>query len=202
MEARISNEFEQGFTWVVEEQMARASHALVADGQVWLVDPVAWEPALERAAALGRPAGVVQLLDRHSRDSAAVARRFGVPLTRLPEALVGAPFQPHRLIDRRWWREVVLWWPEQKLLVVPEAVGTAKYFGLGRPLGVHPMLRLTPPYSLRAYEPDHLLVGHGPSLHTAAAASLEVALHHARSDLLRGVTMLPQLLKRRAGGNS
>ncbi|MBB4664196.1 hypothetical protein [Conexibacter arvalis] len=196
MEARISNEFAQGFTWVVEERMERASHALVDQGRVWLIDPVAWEPALERAAALGEPAGVIQLLDRHNRDSAALARRLGVPLTRLPEALVGAPFQPHRLIDRPWWREVVLWWPGQKLLVVPEAVGTAGSFALGRPLGVHPMLRLTPPYSLRAYDPDSILVGHGPSLHRAASAALEVALHHARSDIVRGVAMLPQLLKR------
>lgn len=197
MEARISNEFDQGFTWVVEEQMERASHALVHDGRVWLIDPVAWEPALERAAGLGEAAGVIQLLDRHDRDGVAVARRLGVPLTRLPEALVGSPFQPQRLIDRRWWREVVLWWPEAKLLVVPEAVGTAGYFTLGRPLGVHPMLRLTPPYSLRSYEPDHILVGHGPSLHTAASASLEIALHHARSDIVRGLTMLPGMLKRR-----
>jgi len=195
MEARISNEFEQGFTWVVAEQMERASHALVDRGRVWLIDPVAWEPALERAAALGEPAGVLQLLDRHARDGAAVARRFGVPLTRLPEALVGAPFRPQRLVDRRWWREVVLWWPEAETLVVPEAVGTARYFALGRPLGVHPMLRLTPPYSLRAYRPRRILVGHGPSLHEGAAPALEEALHHARSDIVRGVTMLPKLLR-------
>lgn len=196
MEARISNEFAQGFTWVVEEQMERASHALVDDGRVWLIDPVAWEPALERAAALGEPAGVIQLLDRHNRDGEAIARRLGVPLERLPRALPGTPFRCERLIDRRWWREVVLWWPEQSVLVVPESVGTASYFALGRPLGVHPMLRLTPPYSLRAYEPEHLLVGHGPSLHRAAAAALEVALHHARSDIVRGLTMLPGMLKR------
>lgn len=196
MEARISNEFAQGFTWLVHEQMARASHALVDDGRVWLIDPVAWEPALEKAAALGEPAGVIQLLDRHDRDGEAVARRFGVPLTRLPEALVGAPFQPQRLVDRRWWREVVLWWPEAQVLVVPEAVGTAGFFALGRPLGVHPMLRLTPPYSLRAYRPQRILVGHGPSLHEGAATALEEALHHARGDIVRGVTMLPKLLKR------
>lgn len=197
MEARISNEFDAGFTWVVDEQMERASHALADDGRCWLVDPVAWEPALERAAALGEPAGVLQLLDRHGRDSAALARRLGVPLLRLPDVLGGTPFEVTRLIDRRWWRETVLWWPQQELLIVPEAVGTAGYFALGRPLGVHPMLRLTPPYSLRGFRPRHVLVGHGPSLHVDAAAALDDALEHARSDIPRGITRLPSILKRR-----
>jgi hypothetical protein len=196
MQARISNEFDAGFTWVVDEQMERASHALADDGRYWLVDPVAWEPALERAAGLGEPAGVLQLLDRHGRDSAALALRLGVPLLKLPQALPGTPFEPTVLIDRRWWREVVLWWPQQQLLIVPEAVGTSGLFALGRPLGVHPMLRLTPPYSLRCYTPAHILVGHGPGLHDHAAEALEQALQHARSDIPRGIAMLPRVLKR------
>jgi hypothetical protein len=197
MEARISNEFDTGFTWVVREQMERASHALVHDGRCWLVDPVAWEPALERAAALGEPAGVLQLLDRHGRDSAALAQRLGVPLLRLPQALPGTPFEPSRLVDRPWWRETVLWWPQQELLIVPEAVGTSRYFALGRPLGVHPLLRLTPPYSLRCHRAQHILVGHGPSLHADAADALEQALQHARSDIPRALAKLPGRLKRR-----
>lgn len=196
MEARISNEFDAGFTWVVDEQMERASHALAIDGRVWLVDPVAWEPALERAAALGEPAGVVQLLDRHRRDCAAIAHRLGVQLHVGPDALPGTPLEPQRLIDRPWWHETVLWWPEQELLVVPEAVGTAGYFALGRPLGVHPMLRLTPPFSLRQYAPRSILVGHGPSLHEDATAALNGALQHARSDVPRGIAKLPGLFKR------
>jgi hypothetical protein len=196
MEARISNEFDAGFTWVVQEQMARASHALVHDGRYWLVDPVAWEPALEHAATLGEPAGVLQLLDRHGRDSAALAHRLGVPLLPLPRTLPGTPFELAVLIDRPWWREIVLWWPQQELLVVPEAVGTSRYFALGRPLGVHPMLRLTPPYSLRCYSPRHVLAGHGPSLHDDAGDALEQALQHARSDIPRGIAKLPTLLKR------
>lgn len=197
MEARITGEFDAGFTWVVDELMERASHALVHDGRVWVVDPVAWEPALEKIAQLGEPAGVLQLLDRHGRHGETVARRFGVPLLRLPHALPDTPFEVSRLVDRPWWREAVLWWPQRKVLVVPEAVGTGEYFALGRPLGVHPMLRLTPPYSLRAYEPEHLLAGHGPSLHDDAAPALEQALQHARSDIPRGIARLPKLLRRR-----
>jgi hypothetical protein len=197
MHARITGEFDGGFTWVVEEWMQRASHALVDDGRVWIVDPVAWEPALERARALGEPAAVLQLLDRHRRDGEAVARRFGVPLVTLPQILPETPFEPARLLDRRWWREVVLWWPARQTLVVPEAVGTADYFAIGEgPVGVHPMLRLTPPQRLRAYDPQHLLVGHGPSLHVDAAPALAQALRHARSDIPRGLAKLPRLLRR------
>lgn len=196
MEAEITGAFDGGFTWVARELMARASHALVHEGRVWLVDPIAWEPALARARALGEPAGVLQLLDRHERHGALVARTLGVPLLRLPEVLPDAPFEPIRLVDRPWWREVVLWWPQRRVLVVPEAIGTADYFALGRAAGVHPLLRLTPPYSLRAHAPDHLLVGHGPPVHVDAAAALEQALQHARSDLPRGIAMLPSLLRR------
>jgi hypothetical protein len=196
MKATITNEFSDGFTWVAEDWMERAAHALAIDGRVWLIDPIAWEPALERAAALGEPAGVVQLLDRHPRDCEAVARRLGVPLHVLPDALPDTPLRLHRLVNRPWWREVVAWWPERELLIVPEAVGTATYFALGRPLGVHPFLRLTPPFSLRQYVPRHVLVGHGPSVHEHAAAALEDALQHARSDIPRGLARLPQLLRR------
>jgi hypothetical protein len=197
MEGRITGEFDAGFTWVLDEFMRRASHALVHEGRVWIVDPVAWEPALERARELGEPAGVLQLLDRHERDGAAVARRFGVPLVRLPHELPGTPFEPSRLVDRPWWHEVVLWWPAPRVLIVPEAVGTADYFALGRPVGVHPFLRLTPPYSLRQYAPEHLLVGHGASLHEDAATALEQAVEHARGDIPRALAALPKQLRRR-----
>ena len=51
--------------------MARASHALATEGAVWVVDPVDWPEAIDRALTLGRPAAVLQLLDRHNRDCAA-----------------------------------------------------------------------------------------------------------------------------------
>ena len=46
-----------------------APRALVAEGGVWVIDPVAWSDAEERARALGEPRGVLQLLDRHDRDT-------------------------------------------------------------------------------------------------------------------------------------
>ena len=69
-----------GFGWLVEETMTRTSHALAADGRVWLVDALDWPEAIDRALGLGEPAGVIQLLDRHNRDCAVLAERLGIPL--------------------------------------------------------------------------------------------------------------------------
>ena len=59
---------EHGFSWIVDDPMTRTSHALAANGHVWIIDPVEHQPALERAMALGAPVAVLQLLDRHNRD--------------------------------------------------------------------------------------------------------------------------------------
>jgi hypothetical protein len=80
MEMRFCDDLgPDGFGWMVEEAGTRTSHALAADGRVWLLDALDWPEAVDRALALGEPAGVVQLIDRHDRDCAALAARFGVP---------------------------------------------------------------------------------------------------------------------------
>src|SRR5919107_2483820 len=90
---RVYDEYAFGFSWVLEETMQRTSHALVIDGKVWLVDPVAFDDALDRAAGLGEIAGVLQLLERHNRDCAALAERFGVPLHTVPDEVPGTSFK-------------------------------------------------------------------------------------------------------------
>ena len=84
-----------GFGWIVDEAMTRTSHALAADGKVWLVDALDWPEAIDRALALGEPAGVIQLLDRHDRDCAALASRLGVPHVVAPDELAGKPVHVH-----------------------------------------------------------------------------------------------------------
>jgi hypothetical protein len=175
-----------GITWVVDEAMQRACHALADGGRVWLFDPVDDEAAIERAMALGEPAAVVQLLDRHGRDSEALAERLGVPLLVVPDEIEGAPFELVRLTHNRFWREVALWWEEQSALVVPEAVGTAPVWALGPgAVGVHPLLRLTGPprKQLRDFKPERLLVGHGPAVSENAADELAEALGRGRRDI-------------------
>ena len=157
--------------------MTRTSHALATSEGVWLVDPVDWPEAIDRATSLGTPLGVIQLLDRHNRDSAAIAERLGVPHLVVPESLPGTPFEVIEIKRAKRWREVALWWPEQRTLVVAEAIATNRFFPIGDDrVGVHPVLRLTPPRRLRTYEPEHLLVGHGEGVHGPDAT---VALHQA-----------------------
>ena len=123
---RFCDESELGFGWIAEqpELLQRASHALCSDGRVWLVDPVDGPGLEERVRALGEPAGVVQLVDRHDRDCAALAARLGVPHHRLPFAgLPGSPFEVRTVLSVPGWREAVLWWEAGRVLVCMEALG-------------------------------------------------------------------------------
>jgi hypothetical protein len=194
---KIVDEIVDAFGWIEEERMQRTSHALAADGRVWLFDVVD-DPELDaRVRELGEPAGVVQLLDRHARDCATVARRLGVPHHVVPRRLPGTPFELRPVVRLRWWREVALWWPERRILLVADALGTTPVFRAGEePAGVHLLLRLWPPRSLRGLEPDHLLVGHGEGVHHHPAA-LGSALRTARRRLPRVVLELPRELRGR-----
>jgi hypothetical protein len=188
-----------GLSWVMDEAMTRTSHALADEGRVWLVDPVDVDEAIDRAQQLGEIAGVIQLLDRHDRACAALAERFGVPHHNLPSGTVpGSPLKAFRVVATPFWKEVALWWPDRRALVVSEAIGTNKMFAVGgKAAGVHFMLRALPPRSqLDGYEPDHLLVGHGAGIHgPAAAPALHEALSRSRVDLPRALVSLPFALR-------
>jgi len=160
----------------------------VDDGRVWLIDPVDDPELGARTDASGRVVGVIQLLDRHERDGAELAARCDVPLYRTPrEGVPGSPFQVLRTVNLPKWREAALWWPEQKTLVVADALGTASYFlGPDDLLAVHPLLRLFPPRALGKVVPDHILCGHGAGVHGAEASTeLRHALRSARSGIPR-----------------
>jgi len=183
---------EAGLTWVMDEGMQRASHALVDGDDVWLIDPVDEGEAIERAMGLGRPRAVIQLLDRHNRDCETLAERLGIPWERVPGNLRETPFEVVEVIKNKRWKEVALRWRERDALVVAEAVGTAPLFALGRgAVGVHPVLRLTPPKALKGIDPGMLLVGHGAPVKSDAAASLRTALARSRSDIPRLLLSLP-----------
>lgn len=172
--------------------MTRTSHALAADGKVWLVDPLDWPEAIERARALGEPAGVIQLLDRHGRDCAALADRLGVRHLVVPDAIPDGPFQCIALKRSRRWRETALWWPATRTLLVAEALGTNRFFTGGTAaVGVHLVLRLTPPRALGGYAAEHLLVGHGAGLHGDAAGAVRDALRTSRRRLPAVLVRLP-----------
>jgi hypothetical protein len=118
-----------------------------------------------------------------------------VPLSRLPVDGSGLPFEVIPLISTRWWREVALWWADERVMLVAEAVGTAPAFALGRRAGVHPMLRPVPPRKLSRFQPERLLVGHGDAIEAGADAALREALAASRRDIPRLLVSLPKLLR-------
>lgn len=183
LKVRFCDELDGGFGWIVPEFMERCSHALVVGGRVWLIDPVDGDGVEERARAAGEPAGVIQLLDRHNRDSAAFAARLGVPAHVVPREPI-PPFSFLPLLDRRRWREVALWWPERRVLVCADVLGTAAYYrGGDERLAVHPLLRLRPPRL--TVQPEVILCGHGEGVLSDAGAALREALSTSRRRIPR-----------------
>lgn len=170
--------------------MQRAGHAVLAGGGVWLIDPPDGDGLDAAVAELGPVRAVLQLLDRHPRDCAALAERLGVPLHVVPLGTVpGLPFDVISLWSLPVWKEDALWLEDGRVLVVAEAfVGAPDFAAPGERVGVHPMRRLLPPTALEPYvdRVEHLLLGHGDALHGEdARAALRDALHGSRRRLPR-----------------
>ena len=180
---RFVDETEFGFGWTPDDKLARTSHALAGDGDVWIVDAVEGEGVDDRIQGLGGEVrGVVQLLDRHARDCESFARRYDVPLYVVPDSPTLGPFEITPILRVPGWLEVALWWPARRVLVCADALGTAAYF-LARDerLAVHPFLRLIPPRRrLGNVQPDVVLCGHGEGILSGAAPLFHEALSTAR----------------------
>ena len=205
MQARFCDEWDSGFGWIAAEPrfLERASHAVRAAGRVWLTDPVDAEGVEARIHELGQPGGVVQLLDRHGRDSAALARRLGVPLYVTPFAGVpGAPFAVLNVVRVPGWREAALWFAAERVLICGDALGSAPYYRAGgERVAVHPLLRLTPPTRFQALEPRHLLLGHGEGLHgEGVGVALRESLRTSRRRTARWAAGTAALALRRVRG--
>ena len=171
---RFCDETDWGFGWIDAGRMQRTSHALLAAGRVWIVDPVEADGVDDRIRALGEAGGVIQLLDRHSRDCAAFAARLGVPHYVVPLGrLDGVPFEFLLVRKGRFWKETALWWDEERVLCVADALGTIPPFcAPGEVLGIHPLLRPIPPRKrLGGVSPRHVLCGHGEGVHGDQAES-------------------------------
>jgi hypothetical protein len=178
---RFCDKFGGGFGWIVDEFMQRCSHALVEDGRVWAIDPVDGDGVEERIRAAGAPAGVLQLLDRHNRDCAALAARLGVRHHVVPQGSLG-PFAFIAVRSTQSWNEVALWWPDRRVLVCADVLGSAQYYRAGNErLAVHPLLRARPPRrELGALQPNVILSGHGEGVLEDAETALREALSTSR----------------------
>ena len=194
----VIDRFDGGVGWLAypEERMQRASHALAVDGEVWLVDPVDADGVDDLVAEYGEVAGVVVLLDRHKRDAGVIARRHDVPVAiprwmtgvasklgtrveRIDDALGDTDYELTTVVDTVGWQEGALY--DGETLYVPEALGTVDFYRApGETLGVHPVLRLTPPRSLRDLAVDRLLVGHGAGIDDDADVAIARAVDGAR----------------------
>jgi hypothetical protein len=195
MSVRFVDELDGVLGWIEDARVRRTSHALAAEGRVWIVDPIEADDVDERILGLGEPVAVIQLLDRHERDCAAFAARFGVPLHVVPRSLPGSPFELRPVVSLRFWREVALWWPERRILVCADVLGTVPFFRAGdEPVGMHPLLRLWPPRDLRGLDVRHALVGHGEGV--ADGAAVERALATARRRLPRWLAGVPRIVRR------
>ncbi|EMA68151.1 hypothetical protein C461_06204 [Halorubrum aidingense JCM 13560] len=199
--------FDRGVGWIAypDEKMQRASHAIAVPNEetdtddVWVIDPVDAPGLDDLLEEFGTVAGVVVGLDRHKRDSAAIATRHDVPVyvpewmsgvadeldaevERFGSRLADTGFEAFRIRDSSVppWQEVGLF--DGETLIVPESLGSASYFrGDRERLGVHPMLRLTPPTeALSGLNPERILVGHGVGVLDNAAVALEDALSGSR----------------------
>lgn len=209
--------WEGGLTWIAHpgEQMRRASHALVVDGDVWLVEPVDVEGLDDVLADLGTVAGVVVLADYHERDAASLAERNDVavhlpgtvaeladdldsPVEVFEDSLAETGFEPVPLYGRLPWPEAALHDPGSGTLVATETLVTSPALtGPNERLAVTPYVRLFPPRAaLSDLAVERVLTGHGDPVLVDADEALAAALADAR----RGapgviVRKLPYLLR-------
>lgn len=195
-----TNRWDRGASWIAypDETMQRVSHVLSTDAGAIVVDPVDGEGLDEFLAEFGEVAGVVVLLDRHKRDSAALATRHDVPVY-VPDVMSGiaddidaateqihrqipdTDYGVHKVVSNPFWKEAALYGDADDTLVVSESLGTAEYFLTGSErLGVHPMRRLTPPSKLERLDPDRVLVGHGHGVMDDAKGALTDAIRGSR----------------------
>lgn len=202
------HEWPGGLSWLAhpDEPMQRASHALVADGAVWIVEPLEAEGVDEAIGGLGDVAGVVVLLDRHIRDAAAFAARYDVSVyvpdvltgpendlggavERFDDVLADSGYRTRALVIGRVWREAVLVSPDGSTVIVPEAIGTNPFYTTpAERAGVHALLRVWPPRrQLGDLEPERLLVGHGAPVLGHGGEALRDALAGARRQAPRAL---------------
>ena len=156
-----------------------ASHALLADGGAWVVDPTE-APVEDRIRALGEPAGVIQLLDRHERACSQFAERPRRARTTASRSRAS----PNHVRDRAGAAAPLA--GERSRSGGPSGACSvcarrARYgaalLRARRGAARRPSVpRATPPRRWAQLEPDHVLCGHGAGVHEEATAAVRDAL--------------------------
>lgn len=195
----VVDRWEDGVGWIAhpEESARRASHALVADGGVWLFDPLDAPDVESLLAEYGEVVGVAVCSAYHARDAGTFAERHDVPVT-VPnwldrvEGRIDAPvervdgevagFELRPVNPLSLWREVLAYRPEDGTLYVPDYLSAHDAFTVGEErLGLPTFSRLRPPRA--AFEdlaPERILLGHGAGVFADAEGALADTLEGAR----------------------
>lgn len=211
----VVRRWDGGLTWMAhpDEGMRRASHALVVDDAVWLVDPLDAAGLDEELAALGTVAGVVVLTNSHGRHAERLADRhdvtihvpscfemdshpvsgFDVPVDWFEDELADTGFELVWEKAGSGWQEGALYHPDRRTLVVPDTLMTALFTGRDGRLEVMPFFRFSPPRAdLGDLTVERILVGHGEPVFEDARTALDAALAgENRSTVGAIVTSLP-----------
>lgn len=198
-EPTVVSRWTDGLTWMAHptEEMQRASHALVIDEDIWLVDPLDAMGLDDELETLGTVAGVVVLTNSHGRHAERLAERHDVSV-HVPACFDDpiSDFDAHvetfeaeladtgfRLVwekDGKAWKEGALYHPDRGTLVVPDALGTG-LFANGE-LSVFPLFQWSPPRDkLEQLAVERVLVGHGEPVMENATPELEAALSTSRT---------------------
>lgn len=191
----VIERWENGLTWMAhpDAQMQRESHALVADGDVWLVDPLDGGDLDEQLYGVGRVAGVVVLGSEHHRHADRLAARHDVSI-HLPEwfepdakafdadvieftdALADTGVEAIKL-EEGFWQEAGLHHPDRRTLAVSDTFMTALFSSQAGRVELFPPTRFDPPTdALADLAVDRLLVGHGQPVFEDARARMDRAL--------------------------
>jgi hypothetical protein len=202
-EVAVIHRGEHGLTWMAhpDERMRRASHALVVDDEVWLVDPLDAGGLDEELSALGTVAGVVVLTNSHGRHADRLDQRhdvtihvpacfgedahpvsgFDAPVEFFEEKLADTGFELVWEKAGRGWKEGALYHSDRRTLVVPDTLVTALFTKQEGRLEVIPFFRLSPPRDTFGGLPvERILVGHGEPVVENAKKALDEALADAR----------------------
>lgn len=214
-EVTVIRRWKTGLTWMAhpEAQMQRASHAVVVDENVWLIDPLDAGGLDEELTALGSVAGVVVLGSEHHRHADRLAARHDVAI-HLPEwfeedaktfeadvipftdELASTGFEAIKLKEG-FWQEAGLYHPDRRTLAVSDTFMTALFTGETGRIELFPPARLDPPReALDGLAVDRLLVGHGEPVFENPQARMERALAmEYRSTTAAFLLNIPILIK-------
>jgi hypothetical protein len=193
-----------------DEDGRRTSHAVVADGEVWLLDPLDAPGLDERLAESGPVAGVVVCSNWHARDAGRLAERHGVAvhaprwLSRVEE-LVDAPirrfddriagFEVLRVDPLPGWQEAQLYRPRDGTLYSPDVLSRL-HATAGERIGLVLPCRANPPRErLGGREVERIRCGHGRGVDCDAGMALRTALDGAQVRLPRAIPeQTPQMV--------